>query len=124
MQKKPGKTQSERTIYRSFDEMFKKYDKNRITFATFSTNTNRIQTIFNLADKYNRKVALTGRSMLNIVDIAMTKGYITVPENLFIDIDDVNEYLDEEVVIVTTGSQENLCQPLTEWHSQNIKKLH
>lgn len=63
--------------------MFKKYDKNRITFATFSTNTNRIQTIFDLADKYNRKVALTGRSMLNIVDIAMKKGYITTPENLF-----------------------------------------
>lgn len=81
---KPGKTQSERTIYRSFDEMFKKYDKNRITFATFSTNTNRIQTIFDLADKYNRKVALTGRSMLNIVDIAMKKGYITTPENLLL----------------------------------------
>lgn len=120
---KPGKTQSERTIYRSFDEMFKKYDKNRITFATFSTNTNRIQTIFNLADKYNRKVALTGRSMLNIVDIAMTKGYITVPENLFIDIDDVNEYLDEEVVIVTTGSQGESLSALNRMALSEHKKI-
>lgn len=120
---KPGKTQSERTIYRSFDEMFKKYDKNRITFATFSTNTNRIQTIFDLADKYNRKVALTGRSMLNIVDIAMTKGYITVPENLFIDIDDVNEYLDEEVVIVTTGSQGESLSALNRMALSEHKKI-
>ncbi len=120
---KPGKTQSERTIYRSFDEMFKKYDKNRITFATFSTNTNRIQTIFDLADKYNRKVALTGRSMLNIVDIAMKKGYITTPENLFIDIDDVNNYLDEEVVIITTGSQGESLSALSRMALSDHKKI-
>ena len=102
---KQGKTDSERAIYHSFNNMFSEYRNNRLTFATFSTNTNRIQSIINLAAKYNRKIAMTGRSMLNITDVAMEKGYIKVPEDTLIDIDEVNEYPKEQIVLLTTGSQ-------------------
>lgn len=100
-----GKTNSEMSIRESFDDMFLKYRDKRFTFATFSTNTNRIQTIFNLSKKYDRKVALTGRSMLNIIDVAMERGYIEIPEDTLIDIEDVHTYKPEELVIITTGSQ-------------------
>lgn len=102
---KASKTNSERIIRDSFDKMFKEYSDKRMIFATFSTNTNRIQTIFNLSAKYGRKVALTGRSMLNIVDVAMAQGYIKIPEDTLIDIDDINSYPKNEITIITTGSQ-------------------
>lgn len=102
---KPNKTNSERSIRNSFDRMFKEFADKRMIFATFSTNTNRIQTIFNLSAKYGRKVCLSGRSMLNIVDVAMEKGYITVPEDTLIDISEINNYPKEEITLITTGSQ-------------------
>ena len=121
---KAGKTNSERTIYNSFENFFKQYQNNRLTFATFSTNTYRIQTILDLADKYGRKVALTGRSMLNISDVALEKGYIKVPENLLIDIEDAEEYLDEEVVIITTGSQGETMSALHRMAIEEHRKIH
>lgn len=99
-----GYTMSERTVGSKFDEIFKNCDK-RIIVATFASNVHRVQQIINAAAKYGRKVAVSGRSMENIVEVAITLGYMTIPEKTLISIDDINRYNDNQLVIVTTGSQ-------------------
>ena len=99
-----GYTMSERTVGDKFDEIFKNCTK-RIIVATFASNVHRVQQIINAAAKYGRKVAVSGRSMENVVEVAIMLGYMTIPEKTLISIDDIKWYPDDQLVIVTTGSQ-------------------
>ncbi len=99
-----GFTMSERTVGKTFDDMFKTCDK-RIIVATFASNVHRVQQIINAAVKYGRKVAVSGRSMENIVEVALELGYMHIPTGTLIRIDDIHRYPDNQLVIVTTGSQ-------------------
>ncbi len=102
---RPGFTASERTVANSFEHIFMSNPHKRIIIATFSSNVHRVQQIINTSYKFGRKVAITGRSMLNIVGAAVRLGYMTVPPNVLIDISEINKYPQEMVTIITTGSQ-------------------
>ena len=102
---RPGYTMSERTVGESFDTIFKKADGQRIIIATFASNIHRVQQIIDAAVKFERKVAISGRSMVNVCNIATELGYLTVPTGLVVDIDGINRYPKEKMVIITTGSQ-------------------
>ena len=100
-----GFTKSEKTIGKIFDSLFAEHSRNRIIVATFASNVDRVQQIINTACKYGRKVVVEGRSMVNVIDTAQELGYLKVPENTLIDIDQIKNYPDEKIVLVTTGSQ-------------------
>ena len=100
-----GYTPTERMVSDSLDGLFKRAENYRIIIATFASNVNRVQQIINCAAKYGRKVAFSGRSMVNYMDVAGRLGYLTIPENIIIDIDMLNKFMPEQVVLVTTGSQ-------------------
>jgi ribonuclease J len=100
-----GFTRSEKDVANSLNELFSKYSHKRITVATFSSNIYRVQSVVAAALKHKRKIAITGKSMLNITDVAMELGYIKIPEKSLIDIEEVNDYPANKVVIITTGSQ-------------------
>lgn len=102
---RPGFTQSERIVGESFSNLFKKADKKRIIVATFSSNIHRLQQIIDEAARCGRKVAVSGRSMLNVVAVASELGYLSVPEGVLVDIDVINRYTPDQLVIITTGSQ-------------------
>ena len=102
---RPGITNSEKTVGKIFDSIFADNIKHRIIIATFASNVDRVQQIINSAYKYGRKVIVEGRSMVNVITTAAELGIIKVPENTLIDIDQINDYSEEETVIVTTGSQ-------------------
>ena len=102
---RPGYTMTERKVSASFDSLFKQAENYRIIIATFASNISRIQQIINCAERYGRKVAFSGRSMLNYIAIAGELGYIDVPDGVIIDIDLLNRYPKDRVVLVTTGSQ-------------------
>jgi len=101
---RPGFTMSERSVGIKLDDVFKS-TKQRIIVATFASNIHRVQQIITAAHKTNRKVALSGRSMVNVLDTAINLGYMKIPDNILIDIDDVKKYRPGQVVIITTGSQ-------------------
>lgn len=102
---RPGFTPSERTLSRIFDTIFHEHPNQRILIATFASNVDRVQQIINSAYKYNRKVVVEGRSMVNIIDTAMNLGCLNIPENTLINIEQLKNYPDERTVIITTGSQ-------------------
>lgn len=102
---RPGYTMSERKVGESFDGLFQKALNKRIIIATFASNVHRVQQIVNAASYYGRHVAISGRSMVNVVNIAMELGYLEVPEGLIVDLDVINRYPPEKMVIITTGSQ-------------------
>ncbi len=102
---RPGYTMSERTVGKTFDNIFAENTKHRIIVATFASNVDRVQQIINSAQKYNRKVVIEGRSMVNIVTTAAELGYIKMPDNILIDIEQMKNYPDENLVLITTGSQ-------------------
>ncbi len=107
---RPGFTPSEKTIGKTFDHLFDDNRDRRIIIATFASNVDRVQQIINSAYKYGRKVAVDGRSMVNILGIASELGYIKIPDNTLIEMEKVNEYPGEKEVIITTGSQgENMA---------------
>ena len=108
-----GYTSSERLVGESFSNLFKKAEGHRIVVATFSSNIHRIQQIIDEAAHCNRKVALSGRSMLNVVSVASELGYLKLPSGVLIDIDMIKNYRPDELVIVTTGSQ---GEPLSALH--------
>lgn len=101
---RPGYTMSERTVGETFEEIFINA-RSRIIVASFASNVHRVQQIINASYKFNRKVAVVGRSMVNVVKVATELGYLTVPEGTLIDIDQIGRYPSEKVVIITTGSQ-------------------
>ena len=102
---RPGTTRSERQVKNSFNQIFHTYSNKRIAIATFSSNVYRIQSIITTASEYDRKVAITGRSMLNIIGVAMELGYLKVPDGVLIDINEIKKFNPEQIVIITTGSQ-------------------
>ncbi|MBQ4151065.1 MAG: ribonuclease J [Clostridia bacterium] len=102
---RPGFTPSEKKVGKSLGEIFLKNDDKRIVIATFSSNVHRVQQIISLSAEYGRKVAVLGRSMVNIIEAASELGYMDVPEGILIDIKEVNRYPENKVTLVTTGSQ-------------------
>ena len=100
-----GFTQSEKTVGKTFDSIFADHANTRIIIATFASNVDRVQQIINSAYKFGRKVVVEGRSMVSIIDTAMNLGYLKIPENTLIDIEQIKNYPDERTVIITTGSQ-------------------
>lgn len=110
---RPGFTASERIVGESFSNLFKKAGNHRIIVATFSSNIHRIQQIIDEAVKCGRKVAVSGRSMINVVSIAAELGYLKVADGVLIDIETIGKYPPEKLVIVTTGSQ---GEPLSALH--------
>ena len=102
---KPGFTMSEKKVGETFDTIFAENEKNRIIVATFASNVDRVQQIINSAHKYKRKVIVEGRSMVNILEIAVELGYIQAPDNIIISIEEMKNYTDDQIVLITTGSQ-------------------
>ena len=102
---RPGYTPSEKKVGRSLDGILMQHKKERVIIATFSSNVHRVQQIINASAAHGRKVAVTGRSMINIVNTAIELGYMTVPDGTLIDINEIKRYRDEELTIITTGSQ-------------------
>ena len=102
---RPGFTNSERSVGKTLDNIFSEHKNTRIIIATFASNVDRVQQIINSADKFGRKVAIEGRSMVNIISIASQLGYLSLPDNILIDVDQLKSYPDEKTVIITTGSQ-------------------
>ena len=100
-----GFTQSEKTVGKTFDSIFSEHTSTRIIIATFASNVDRVQQIINSAYKFGRKVVVEGRSMVSIIDTAMNLGYLNIPENTLIDIEQIKNYPDDRTVIITTGSQ-------------------
>ena len=118
-----GFTKSERTIGGVFDSLFETHKKGRIIIATFASNVDRVQQIINTAYKFDRKVIVEGRSMVNVINTAQELGYIRVPENTLIDIDRMKDYPDEKVVLVTTGSQGESMAALSRMAMNMHKKV-
>lgn len=102
---RPGFTQSERSLSKTFDTIFTEHKNTRIIVATFASNVDRVQQIINAADRFGRKVVVEGRSMVNIIETATSLGRLSVPENTLIDIEMLKDYPEEQTVIITTGSQ-------------------
>lgn len=110
---RPGYTMSERTVGESFDNLFRKAGKRRIVVATFASNIHRVQQIIDVAKQLKRKVAVVGRSLENLVQVGEELGYLNVPKNILINIDHINNYTDDKLVIITTGSQGEPMSALT-----------
>ena len=117
-----GYTMSESTVGEVLDKLFINCTK-RIVVATFSSNVHRVQQIVNSAVKYGRKIAVCGRSMVNMIETARKFGYIKVPDNVFIDIDMIKSYPDEKLTIITTGSQGETMSALTRMAAGEHKKV-
>ena len=120
---RPGFTPSERTVGKTFDNIFAENRNNRIIIATFASNVDRVQQIINSAQKYGRKVIIEGRSMVNIITTAMELGYIDIPDNLLIDIETMKNYTDDQLVLVTTGSQGEAMAALSRMAANIHKKV-
>lgn len=102
---KPGFTMSERTVGKIFDSIFNEHNNDRIIVSTFASNVDRVRQIIDTASRYGRKVAIEGKSMINIINIATALGYINVPKGTLIQTDMLKNFKDEKTVIITTGSQ-------------------
>ncbi|WP_455715786.1 ribonuclease J [Anaerosporobacter sp.] len=120
---RPGYTMSERTVGKTFDNIFAENTKHRIIVATFASNVDRVQQIINSAVKYNRKVVIEGRSMVNIISTASELGYISMPDNVLIDIEQMKNYTDEQLVLITTGSQGEAMAALSRMAASIHKKV-
>ena len=120
---RPGYTKTERMVSESLDNLFKKAENYRIIIATFASNVNRVQQIINCAEKYGRKVAFSGRSMVNYMDVAKRLGYLNVPENILIDIDMLGKFMPQQEVLVTTGSQGEPMSALSKMAYSDHRKV-
>lgn len=119
---RPGYAMSERTVGQKFEQIFKGCDK-RIIVATFASNVHRVQQIIDAAVKNKRKVAVSGRSMENIVEISMLLGYMKIPEGVLINIDSISKYRPNQIVIITTGSQGEPMSALTRMAFSDHRKV-
>lgn len=120
---RPGTTKSERHVGASFDVLFQQAAHRRIIIATFSSNVHRVQQIVDAAQKYGKKVAVSGRSMINVVTKAIELGYLTVPQGVLVDIDNLRSYPDDQLVIITTGSQGEPMSALTRMAMSDHRKV-
>ena len=120
---RPGFTPSEKTVGRTFDNLFEEHKNTRIFVATFASNVDRVQQIINSAYKFGRKVAVEGRSMVNVIETAINLGCITIPENTLVDLDLLKGVPAEKQVIITTGSQGESMAALSRMASGMHRKL-
>jgi ribonuclease J len=102
---RPGFTMSERTVGKTFDNIFNDNKQSRLIIATFASNVDRVQQIINCAIKYGRKVCVEGRSMVNIINVASELGYLDIPDGTLIETEQMKNYANEQIVLITTGSQ-------------------
>jgi len=119
---RPGYTPSERMVGRTLENIFRRSDK-RIIIATFSSNVHRIQKIIDIAVMCKRKVAISGRSMVNVVDLAQELGYIKIPANTLVDLNKAKNVPDKELVVITTGSQGEPMSALARMASSDHKSI-
>ena len=120
---RPGFTMSERTVGKTIDGLFAENKENRIIVATFASNVDRVQQIINSAVKYGRKVVIEGRSMVNIITTAQELGYINIPDNTLIDIEQIKNYTNDKIVLITTGSQGETMAALSRMAASVHKKI-
>lgn len=120
---RPGFTPSESVVGRTFDNIFHEHPKSRIIIATFASNVDRVQQIINTAYKYNRKVIVEGRSMVNVINVARELGYIKIPDNTLITIEEMENYTDDQLVLITTGSQGESMAALSRMAASIHKKV-
>ncbi|SCY98227.1 ribonuclease J [Alkaliphilus peptidifermentans] len=117
-----GSTMSEKSVGVTFENIFRN-TKKRIIVATFASNVHRIQQVMEAAHKYNRKIVVSGRSMINVVNVANELGALNVPDDIIIDIDQMDQYEDERIVIITTGSQGEPMAALSRMASSDHRKV-
>ena len=120
---RPGYTMTEAHVGASFDKLFDKAGNRRIIVATFASNVHRVQQVVERAVALGRKVAVSGRSMQNVVSMATQLGYLKIPENTLIDISEISQYSDDELVIVTTGSQGEPMSALTRMSTNDHRQV-
>ena len=120
---KPGYSMSERTVGTGLDDLFRKGCDSRIIVATFASNIHRLQQIVNMAAKFGRKVAVSGRSMVNVVGVAKELGYLEIDDDMLIDLNDISKYQDNELVIITTGTQGEPMSALARMATAEHKKV-
>ncbi|MBQ7782158.1 MAG: ribonuclease J [Lachnospiraceae bacterium] len=120
---RPGFTQSEKTVGKTFDTLFADHKNTRIFVATFASNVDRVQQIINTAYKFGRKVVVEGRSMVNIIETASNLGYLSIPDKTLIEVDQLKNYPPEQQVIITTGSQGESMAALSRMASNMHKKI-
>lgn len=118
-----GFTPSEKTVGHTFDSLFLEHKDTRILIATFASNVDRVRQIINTADKFDRKVVVEGRSMVNIIDTASKLGYLQIPDRTLIDVEELKNYPPEKTVIITTGSQGESMAALSRMAGNNHKKI-
>ncbi len=120
---RPGYTESESRVGETLENLFRKAGGKRLIIATFASNIHRVQQIINAGAKLGRKVALSGRSLDNVVSVSTELGYLDVPEGVLVSIDDVKNYPDEKIIIITTGSQGEPMSALTRMSSSEHRKV-
>ena len=118
-----GFTMSEKTVGKTFDTLFGEYQNHRIIVATFASNVDRVQQAINSAYKYGRKVVVEGRSMVNVISTATELGYLKIPDKTLVEIDQIKNYPDDQVVLITTGSQGESMAALSRMASNIHKKV-
>ena len=118
-----GFTMSERTVGKTFDNLFAEHKNTRIIIATFASNVDRVQQIINSAEKFGRKVGVEGRSMVNIISTASELGYLKIPDNTLVETDQLKNYPDEKTVLITTGSQGESMAALSRMANGTHKKI-
>jgi len=121
---RPGFTASEKTVGPTFDALFEEHKGRRIIVATFASNVDRAQQIINTAYRFDRKVVVEGRSMVNIIETASMLGCLNIPDNTLIDVEELKNYPDEKMVIITTGSQGESMAALSRMADGIHKKIH
>lgn len=121
---KPGYSQSERTVGQSFENLFRQAGNRRIIVATFASNIHRVQQIINVAVSQNRKVALSGRSLENVVSVGQELGYLDVPDGVIISLDEIKNYTPEQLLLVTTGSQGEPMSALSRMAFSDHRKVN
>lgn len=118
-----GYSMSEKRVGETLDELFEKNKEKRLFVATFASNIHRLQQIMNLAEKYNRKIAFTGRSMINVSEVGSKLGELKYNKENVIDIDKIDKFADKELLIITTGSQGEPMSALTRMAANEFKKI-
>lgn len=121
---RPGFTPSERNVGKTFEHIFSEHTDGRIIIATFASNVDRVQQIINTACKYNRKVIVEGRSMVNIISVAREMEYLKIPDNTLISIEEMENYTDNQLVLITTGSQGESMAALSRMAASLHRKVH
>ena len=120
---KPGRTDSERKVGESFSTLFARAEGRRIIVATFASNIHRVQQIIDFSAKYGRKVAVSGRSMINVVGKALELGYLHIPDGILIDVDEISRYRPDQITLITTGSQGEPMSALTRMAMGDHRKV-